>query len=75
MSEAGKALRNRIHDVDNENDTLRWHLLHAEAERDDALWTLERVNGRARLAPHPTWMQMMKAIRDIRAMAERGLKR
>ena len=55
---------------------LRWSLLHALAERDDALWTLKRVNERAQV-PADVWpdYRLLDALRDIRAMVQRRLGR
>lgn len=82
MSDAEKILDwqhayfRREAELEAQRNHAYWHLLHAEAERDDALWTLERVNGRAQVGELPAYAgPLWDALRDIRAYCERGLRR
>lgn len=55
-------------------DALAWHLLHAEAERDDALWVLERVRETANGSDsHGGYLENAKALRRIRDTCDRHL--
>ncbi len=53
--------------------TMRWNLTIAKAERDDALWEIERINGRAKIPDEWSWSEYIHAIHDIREMCARAL--
>lgn len=57
------------------SENLAWSLLIALAERDDALWTLAKVNGRAQEVEVGSALTPWTALRDIRAYCERRLRR
>jgi hypothetical protein len=59
---------------ETEIDTLRWHLLHVEADRDDALWMLEMVRGESR--KHETtefWPDYRRMLQRITWICNRAL--
>jgi hypothetical protein len=60
--------------VEKEMDLYRWISIHALAERDDALWEIERINGRAQVDPERWgYGNLLKTLADIRAMCARAL--
>jgi hypothetical protein len=63
-----------VQELFTEIDLYRWICIHALAERDDALWEIERINGRAQV-DQERWGHgnLLKTLADIRAMCARAL--
>lgn len=72
---AGSWYRYQLELERTRSNRLRWSLLVACAERDDALWHLARINGRAQQADHGETTEGQQALRSIAVEASRGLAR
>lgn len=64
-----------IERLDRGRDTLRWHLLHAEAELENAHWALKRINGRTQYAEHGEDTEDQQALREIGEWCRKELER